>query len=617
MDRKHEIENVDDLSALAWVHDELRRSIESAHKALRRFVRESEAVTQSDVDAVDPTILRGARSHLHQGVGALELVGLSSAAQLLRASENAVQRLTARENRLTPEACDVIERSSFGLLEYLARMLAGKPVSPVALFPQYYGVQIMAGADRVHPADLWPHDWRWRDLPATNTPVRHKDDDTQTKVETDTLLLMRHTENSSAASDLSDVYAGLANGIIADGRDRRIASLWQLAAAFFEAQGQGLLPGDLYTKRVASRLLAQMRMIDRAPVDGPPVEVSDRLAQDILFFIAMAGSPPARMSAPRLIAARQAWGLAQAETIDYTSSRLGRFDPSILTQAKKRVASAKDSWSAVAADERHRIAGMPEQFTLVGESLERLFPAGGALARALSEAIRPTVEGDEAPQPSLAMEVATALLYVDAALDDGDFDNPGQDDRVRRLAVRIDEVRAGGTPRPLEPWMEELYRRVADRQTMGSVVQELRTSLGESEKAIDQFFRDPGKREVLATVPGQLQAMRGVVSVLGLDQASHTILRMRDDVEPLLSGAMDADEASERGVFDRMAGNLSALGFMIDMVSVQPQMAKSLFRFDSASGMLQSVARRSGMSQESGFGGLDGTPSERSASSPG
>ena len=39
-------------------------------------------------------------------------------------------------------------------------MLAGKPVSPLALFPQYRAVQELAGADRVHPADLWPHDWQ-------------------------------------------------------------------------------------------------------------------------------------------------------------------------------------------------------------------------------------------------------------------------------------------------------------------------------------------------------------------------------------------------------------------------------------------------------------------------
>lgn len=64
--------------------------------------------------------------------------------------------------------------------------------------------------------------------------------------------------------------------------------------------------------------------------------------------------------------------------------------------------------------------------------------------------------------------------------------------------------------------MEELYRRVSDNQTMGSVVDELRVTLGEAEKAMDQFFRNPKDTAVLATVPGHLAQMRGVLSVLGV-----------------------------------------------------------------------------------------------------
>ena len=33
-----------DLSALAWLHDELRRSLEAAHKSLRRYLKEAGAV---------------------------------------------------------------------------------------------------------------------------------------------------------------------------------------------------------------------------------------------------------------------------------------------------------------------------------------------------------------------------------------------------------------------------------------------------------------------------------------------------------------------------------------------------------------------------------------------
>ena len=93
----------DDLSSIAWVHEELRRSLEAAHKSLRRFLKDAEAVTGSDIDSVDPGVLRAARSQIHQGVGALELVGLPAAAIVLRASETAVQRAIAKPPSLTPE----------------------------------------------------------------------------------------------------------------------------------------------------------------------------------------------------------------------------------------------------------------------------------------------------------------------------------------------------------------------------------------------------------------------------------------------------------------------------------------------------------------------------------
>ena len=37
-------------------------------------------------------------------------------------------------------------------------------------------------------------------------------------------------------------------------------------------------------------------------------------------------------------------------------------------------------------------------------------------------------------------------------------------ERQGRLAQRLDTVRQGGQPEALEPWMEELYRRVSDRR---------------------------------------------------------------------------------------------------------------------------------------------------------
>ncbi|MEO8836167.1 MAG: hybrid sensor histidine kinase/response regulator, partial [Caldimonas sp.] len=576
---------IDDLSSIAWVHEELRRSLEAAHKSLRRFLKDAEVVTGSDIGSVDPGVLRTARSQIHQGVGALELVGLPAAAIVLRASETAVQRSIAKPQTLTSEVVADIEHVSFGLLDYLSRLLAGKHVSSLSLFPAYRAVQEAVEAERVHPADLWPVDWRWRAVESDPDVVpRQADATVRGEFEDHLLSLMRGTQALTAAAKMSEICAGLGAG----SGHPQVKTFWNLAAAMFEAQHHALLNFDVFTKRVASRLLAQFRLLQKGDSD-----VSERLARDILFFCAQAAPAGRGVRVPRLAAVREAYGFAEQVPTDYTKSVLGRFDPAVIAHAKKRVAAAKEAWSATAGGEMHRLGGLSEQFALVGDSLRRLFPFGESFATELQTAVTQTQASQAAPPAPLAMEVATSLLYLDAALEDGDFDQPEHAERIRRLGERLSQVRQKQPPEPLETWMEELYRRVSDRQTMGSVVQELRASLSEVEKAIDKFFRNPGDHAVLNDVPVQLASMRGVLSVLGMDAASHALVRMRGEVDGLVSTEVDPDKIKSAGVFERLAGNLSALGFMIDMLSVQPQMAKSLFVYDSEAGTLAPVMGRS------------------------
>ena len=574
----------DNLSALAWVHEELRKSLETAHKALRQFLKSSEAASGSDVDAVDPAVLRTARLQIHQSVGALELVGLPAGATVLRASEAAVQRFVAKPHTLQPSAVEAIEKSSFALLDYIARLMSGKAISPVALFPQYEAVQMIAGAERIHPADLWTEDWQWRDVTAPNAAVAPRVADVSTLAEFEQAMLAMMRQPSP---EVSGRLAQLCAGVAAGATGAHLRDLWHLGSAFFEAQAGGILPADLYTKRSASRLFAQLRSQARGSEDAP-----QRLAQDLLFFVAQAAPGFSVNAAPHLAAAREAYGVDPAARVDYKSTTLGRHDPAWVALARKRVATAKDAWSAVAAGEMHRLTGLTEQFSLVGESIQRLYPRGERLAAALHAAIAQTASQGHTPPAPLAMEVATSVLYLEASLEDGEFDHPEEAQRVLRLAQRLEAVRGGSAPEPLDSWMEELYRRVSDRQTMGSVVHELAASLGEAEKLIDQFFRNTEDRNILIPVPSQLQAMRGVLSVLGMDHASAAVLRMRDDVDALLLPDTPIQEAADRGVFDRLATNLGALGFLIDMLNVQPHLAKSLFRFDADTGVLSPLMGR-------------------------
>lgn len=570
-----------DLGPLAWVLDELRKSLDGATKAIRRFVRDAELARGSELESVDASQLRIARQQLHQAVGALEMVGLGAPAKVLRAMEALAQKFVQRPEFCSEEAATKVERASFALMEYLEAVLRGKSVSAVALFPQYRDVLQLVGEDRIHPADLWAHEWRWIDmaLPAQPEPLAYAPA-VRTQMDPAVLSMVK-TGSVSSARILRDISLGLAAG--EQTSEPRV--FWKICAAYFEALTQKLCPADVYVKRAASRVLLQYASLARGDRT-----VSDRLAQDLLFFCAQS-VPASDADAPVLSAVRQAYGLAQEQPVDYETVLFGRFDPALLIQARKRIATATDTWSTLSGGDTNRLKVVTDQFNLVCDSILKLHPESGELARALTRAVESTVRSGEPPATAVAMEVATAILYLNAAYEDMDPTDTSMAERSRRLALRLEHVMADGQPEPLESWMEDLYRRVSDRQTMGGVVDELRTTLAEVENSLDQFFRKPQDKQPLAEVPSRLGQMRGVFSVLGLDQAALATLRLRDSVERLLVD--EVDEATARtGVFEKLGNSLGALGFLIDMLSYQRALAKKLFAYDEALGEFVSLMGR-------------------------
>ncbi|HUR88148.1 MAG TPA: Hpt domain-containing protein [Ramlibacter sp.] len=577
-----------DLGPLAWVLDELRKSLETATAALRRFVRDTQAARGTDMAGVDTAQLRLARQQLHQAVGALEMVGMGAPAQMLRSMEAAVQKFIDKPELCTEAAAAKVERAGFALAEYLEAKLLGKPGSPVGLFPQYRDVQELAGADRVHPADLWLNEWRWVE---PNTPEAKKsivyDPAVRSKLDQAVLKIMKNGD-ADAARDLAGISLSLASTQTA----KQPKIFWKLCAAYFEAVSLGLLPADIYVKRVGSRILLQYAALAKGEQG-----VSDRLAQDLLFFCAQA-APAKGMDAASLVAVRQAWGLQKYKPVDYQTPQFGRFDPALLSQARKRIASAKETWSGLSGGDANKLRTVADQFNHVSETLLKLHPQTGPLGQALTGTIDAVVRSGRAPNAEIAMEVATAVLYLEAAFADLDPSNEQLSSRTTLLAARLDRVRSGGHPEPLEAWMEELYRRVSDRQTMGSVVSELRGTLSELEKLLDQYFRNLADKSPLREAPNHLAQMRGVLSVLGLDQAANAVQRMRDAVEEIIVTEIDEERAKAAGTFDKLGNNLGALGFLIDMLNYQPSLAKKLFVYDESNGELRPLMGRVAHPQE-------------------
>ena len=576
-----------DLGPLAWVLEDLRASLTSAGKAVRRFVWDEKTGAVAHRSQADTSELDQARKKFHQSAGALEMVGQQPVAMVLRSLEALAHKFVQWPDMCTDDAARRVERASRAVVDYVEGILKGSQTSPVALFPQQRAVMELCGAERIHPADLWQRQWHWLavELPGPLEPLHYSP--TLRARLGEALLPILKTLDTAHAAQMAHLCAGLAAGE----SSLQARSYWAMAGGFFEAIALACLPDDVYVRRSAAKIMAQYALM--ATGQAASLEAA---VQDLMFFCALANPPP-EANAPLLQAVRSAYGLDGHQGIDYEASPFGRFDPAQLSLVRKHIAGAAESWSALAGGDLGHFGAVAEQFAQVAQGVAKLHPDNLALVAALGAAAQATARTGATPNPAVAMEVATALLYLEAVFADLDFASPAMEQRSARLAARLQQACTGGAPEPIESWMEELYRRVSHRKTMGSVVAELRLSLAEIEKSLDSYVRNPADTGVLQAIPAGLGQMRGVFSVLGLDQAALAALRMRANVELLLAPGA-APLRSSSALFSQLVSSLSAMGLLIDMLAYQPVLAKDLFVFDEALGEFKPrMGRESSLAQ--------------------
>ena len=240
------------------------------------------------------------------------------------------------------------------------------------------------------------------------------------------------------AASQSDLCLGLARGASVP----RVASFWKLAAGFFEAQAHGLLPADVY---VQARGLARAAAVRHA---GARRQHGLRPAGARPAVLLRAGrARPARRSRRPCAAVRVAWGVGQrADGRLRRSSSLGRFDPAGAgAGAQAHRGGQGNVVGAVGRRRAAHAAGWPSS------SRSRRFAAEAASAeradgrRRCNNAVDASLRSASRPRTELAMEVATSVLYLEAAFEDLD-PHDRQLTAAHGAAGRPHRARARGRP---------------------------------------------------------------------------------------------------------------------------------------------------------------------------
>ena len=330
----------------------------------------------SDMASVDGGQLRIARQQLHQAVGALEMVGLGAPAQVLRSMEAAVQKFIERPELCNEAAAAKVERAGFALTEYLEGVLlrqAGFAGGAVPAVPRRPG----AGRRRPHPSG--------RPVGAGVALERPADARRSPQaLDYDPAVRSRMDQAVLRVVKTGDAAAGARAGRDQPGAGGRPVG----------APAQDLLEGlrRLFrghgARPAAGRPLREARGVARAAavrVAGQGrTGVSDRLAQDLVFFCAQA-VPAAAADAPgagRLCAWPGAWRASSRWTT--RPPQYGRFDPVLLAQARKRIVAAKETWSALSGGDAQQDQGRwPTSSTWSATRCVKLHPPSAPLAQAL------------------------------------------------------------------------------------------------------------------------------------------------------------------------------------------------------------------------------------------
>jgi len=554
-----------DTGPLSWVIVEIREALNRSKASLAEALTQ-DAETQS-------TTLRHAKSFLHQAHGALQIVDVDGISLITETVEDLFDRAENGQITITQEVADAISNAYQALLEYLEELLSGVSHQPVRLFPYYRTLLEVRGAERIHPADLFFPNLANRPqlppAPPLDKPVDYVA--VRKRFERSLLPFLKSTDRAAELANAGAMRDLVAEVERAQG-NQQSRVFWWVLHGFAEAVAAGLVKNELYVKQLFARINLQIRRLSEGSSS-----IAERLLRDALFFIAKAENPT-----PRVQQIRRAYQLDGSVPADYEKKRYGQVDTEALAFAKERLSHAKNAWNRIAGGDGSVANVFESELAALAEAGVKLnSPPLLKLLRELGGISRQAVHARAGEM--LGLEMATALLFVENALNHIGHLPDNFAERADAMTSRLLSVVSGDHPTINAEWMNEMSREAQQRQTMQVLTGELQTSLRQVEKQLDEYFNDPKQREALAQIETTLHQIGGALAILDQDDALAAVQHTQKAVHAFVESAPET--VPDVTQFQHVARNVGALSFFIESLQLNSEGAKKRFSFDRETGV--------------------------------
>ncbi len=494
-----------DFTTLTWVKGELDETLKQARQALEVYVE----------DPADASQMRFCATYLHQVQGTLRMVELYGAAMVIEDMEQLAQALLDGRVRQPDEAYAVLMRGMVQMPDYLERLQSGHRDIPIVLLPLINDLRACRGEKLVSEAMLFTPELNTplpADAPgaaAAQAPAAQQRALTVLRSRFQAPLLAWFRSQGSAPTHLAMMREVL-DAVGAECYSLPGRRLWWITSGVVEGLQQGLLEEhSVAVKQLIGRVDRCMRtLIEQGEVALAGGE-AEELARSLLYYVAQAKPGSARLDSIRHTYRLDRLLPSQRELEHARGAMAGQNRALLDTVAKAikedllRVKDALDLFLRNAGGDPAQLGGQADVLGRVADTLGML--GLGVPRRVVNEQrqiVNEIAGQTRAADESTLLDVAGALLYVEASLDD----------HIDRLGAEDTNEATAALP------------KAEARRILEALTHEAGINLGKVKDDIVAFIESPWDHARVEQIPGLLEEIGGALRMLDLQRPAELLV---------------------------------------------------------------------------------------------
>ncbi|WP_340050589.1 Hpt domain-containing protein [Pseudomonas proteolytica] len=404
-----------DYVALEWVKGEIADTLKQARAALDTFA-----------DDASEQALAQCLAGIHQVHGALQMVEFYGAALLAEEMEHLAQALQAGRVSQREEGIRLLQQALGQLPLYLDRVHSARRDLPLVVLPLLNDLRSVHGKSLLSETSLFsPQLLVIAPLPEDALAQRAPADFAEQLQQWRQMLqqglagLLREDHGPSNLEDMARVFAQLE--ALCHGAP--LLALWQVTSALAEGMLTGVIANSPALRSLLKSCDKVLKRLQIQGIEGINTPAPDQLLKSLLFYIAKVTRPT-----PRMQSLKERYGLDEAlpdsTVVDAERARLAGPDRnamgSVLGALCEELVRVKERLDLFVRSDRQHISALDSLLAPLRQIADTLAVLGFGQPRKVIidqlAVVQGLAQGQREPNDAVLMDVAGALLYVEATL---------------------------------------------------------------------------------------------------------------------------------------------------------------------------------------------------------